>query len=259
MPASEFPQEPTEREAREFFEACDLSVERIPTGSQETPDFLVHGDGPGYLVEAKGRFDDASIEKELALRGSVSRTRPAGYSRAIERIVRGARKQMAAYDLLHQYYWLVWLSVETDFASPELTFEQFVSTLYGVRQVVYAGHAGKALSKRCYYARPGPFERWPEVDGAIISSLDGFVLCVNEFGTRKDLLCQLKVPMRLSERQAVVIPHEREARGECFVADTSIDRQVETVLRDYLRKRYDRRELQIVDFKHHSATVKVDP
>ena len=248
-----------ELEARAFFEACNLKVTRIGTSpNKKTPDFLVQGDGRGYLIEAKGRFDDERIKNELDTSNIVSRIRPYGHSLTIEGIIQYAHEQLEAFDLEHRYYWLVWLSVETKFASPKLTSEQFVSTLYGIHQVVYADKKGNAVSKRCYYAQPGAFERWPEVDGAIISCPDGFVLCVNEFSTRKDQLCQLKVPMRLAERRAVVIPQEREVRGECFVADTEINRRDETVLRDYLRKHYDRPELQIVDFKDYSATVKTD-
>jgi len=259
IPDYKQPENATEREARAFFEALNLTVTRIETGPNRTPDFLVQGDGPGYLLEAKGRFDDASIKKELDSGRPVIRTRPYNHSAAIERVARRARKQLETFDSEHRYYWLLWLSVKTEFASPELTFEQFVSTLYGMRQVAYADKEGNAVSKRCYYARPGVFEKWPEVDGAIISCPDGFMLCVNESGTRKDQLCELKVPMRLSERRAMIIPQEREVLGECLVADTAINRRDETVLRDYLRKRYDRPELQVVDFKDYSATVKVDP
>ena len=258
MPKAKDYENPREREVRAFFEACNLKVTRIETGPRKTPDFLVTGDGPGYLVEAKGRFDDATIRKELDSGQAVTRACLYGHSSAIERIIRDTRKQLETFDSEHRYYWLVWLSAETEFANTKLTFEQFVSTLYGIRQVVYADKEGNAVSQRCYYARPGVFERWPEVDGAIISCPDGFVLCVNEFGTRKDQLCQLKVPMRLSERRAVVIPQEREVLGECLIADTAINRRDETVLRDYLRKHYDRPELQIVDFKDYSSVVKAD-
>lgn len=251
-------EKPRETEVRSFFEAVGLTVERIPTYEGKSPDFLVSGDGPGYLVEAKGRFDDESIEKELVSTGTATRTRPVGYSEHIEKIVRNARKQMKAYDPEHQYQWLVWLSVETVLAGHELTFEQFISTLYGVRTVVYGGKAGRALSRRCYYARSGPFERWPEIDGALISSPDGYVLCMNEFSPRSANIRGQEVAKKLSERKAVVLPYQREAQGQCFVADLSIDRRNEAVIRDYLRDRYNHPELQIVDFKQYSVVMDED-
>jgi hypothetical protein len=145
--------------------------------------------------------------------------------------------------------------VETSLVKPELTTEQFISTLYGVRTVVHAGEAGKAVSKRCYYARSGPFERWPEIDAALISTLDGYVLCLNEFSPRAEDLRHQEVPKRLAERGAVIVPHEREARGECFVADLDIDRRDEAAVRDHLRGRYNHPELQVVNFKEHSVIV----
>ncbi len=65
----------------------------------------------------------------------------------------------ASCNIWDDYYWLVWLSIETYFASPDVTLEQFISTLYGVRHAVYAEETGRDVEKRCYYARPGPFER----------------------------------------------------------------------------------------------------
>ena len=251
-------EEPREVDARKFFEAVGLSVVRIPTDQGLSPDFLVSGDGPGYLVEAKGRFDDDLIKKELDSTGMANRTRPVGYSEHIEKIVRNARKQMKAYDPEHQYQWLVWLSVETVFAGHELTFEQFISTLYGARTAVHGREEGGAVSTQCFYARSGPFERWPEIDGALISALGSYMLCVNEFSPHATDLCGQHVSKRLCERKAVFLPYEREKEGHCFIVDLDLDRREEEVVRDYLRSQYGHPELQIVDFKEHSVIVDTD-
>jgi len=250
-------EEPRESEARRFFEALGLSVERIPTADEETPDYRVTGDGAGYLIEVKGRLDDSSITQELDSTGVVERTRPIGYSESITRAVRKARGQLETQDATHELLWLVWLSIETEFASPELTFQQILSTLYGIRSVIYAGASGDAVSGRCYYARPGPFERWPEIDGALISTPDGYVLCANEFSPRANRLLETEVGARLSEREAIVVPRQREARGQCFIADLSLDRRDENALTHYLREEYARPGLVIADFKEHSVTADV--
>lgn len=246
-------EEPRESEARRFFEAVGLAAERIPTADEETPDYLVTGEGEGYLVEVKGRLDDTAIARELHATGVAKRTRLVGYSESITRVVRKARGQLETHDASHELLWLVWLSVETEFARPSLTFEQILSTLYGIRPVVYAGGSGDAVSSRCYYARPGPFERWPEVDGALISTPDGYVICVNEFSSRANRLLETKVARRLSERGAVVVPRQREECGQCFVMDLDVERRDETALRDYLREHYGHPEMQVVDFEEHSV------
>ncbi len=114
------------------------------------------------------------------------------------------------------------------------------------------------MSKQCFYARPGPFERWPEIDGSLISSPGGYMLCVNEFSSRAADLCGQQVAKRMTEQKAVVLPYEREKEGYCFVADLDLDRSTEEVVRDYLRAQYRHPELQIVDFKEHSVIVDSD-
>src|SRR3990170_2479501 len=59
-----------EQEARRFFEeGLGLMVTRVPNATSKTPDFLIDGEKPGYVLEVKSRFDDESFLKELE-RGS---------------------------------------------------------------------------------------------------------------------------------------------------------------------------------------------
>lgn len=81
---------------------------------------------------------------------------------------------------------------------------------------------------------------------------------MNELSPRADQLARLKVPMRLSERQAVVLPHEREAQGQCMIADRNVDRGNEAALRDHLRQRYCRPELQLVCFQEYSVVADME-
>lgn len=250
---------PQEAEVREFFEAVDLKVDRIPAGEQKTPDFLVTGEGPGYLVEVKTREDDAEIERELSNKGAAQRTRPVGYEEMIARIARKARKQLETYDEKHTYQWLIWFSTDTVYRDTQLTTEQILCTLYGVRSAVYARVNGKAVSVRCFYARPGPFERWPEIDGALISSPNKYQFCANEFSPRVRELVGQGIPKRFAERGALVVPADLEERGGCLIASLDIERRSEEKLRDHLRGKYNHPELQIVDFKSVSVVAALDP
>ena len=54
----------------------ELLVHRIPASAARTPDFLVDGDPPGYIIEVKGRFDDkesrARLDRGQIVTGSES-------------------------------------------------------------------------------------------------------------------------------------------------------------------------------------------
>ena len=55
-----------EQEARRFFEeGLGLTVTRVPSAKPKTPDFLIDGEQPGYVLEVKFRFDDENFLKEL--------------------------------------------------------------------------------------------------------------------------------------------------------------------------------------------------
>lgn len=88
-----------DREARRFFEeGLGLTVTRVPTAKAQTPDFLIDGEQPGYVLEIKSRFDDESFSKELERGYTAVRSRSLGHDRWTVDQARGARKQLMSSD-----------------------------------------------------------------------------------------------------------------------------------------------------------------
>lgn len=252
--AAETTESAEEQEARRFFEAVPLTATRIPTASTQTADYFIDGDTPGYAVEVKTRLDDADALKALRQGEAVDGQRPLAHDAAIERIARSARRQLGAIDAAHERLWLLWFSLRAMLGA-DASFEQCLGTLYGIRDCVFDEN-GTATGVDCYYARPGVFERWTEIDGAIISTADGFIGCVNELSPRADLVLRSRVMARLGERQAVVIPSRGESSGSVFIADLSVDRKNTAALQDSLSAKYGKRIL-VVDFNHAWAAKMV--
>jgi len=75
----------SEREARQLFERIGLSPRKVPTTNERTADFTVDGDGPGYLVEVKGRNPPDEMMVQLgpgeAARGPAASRATAGATR----------------------------------------------------------------------------------------------------------------------------------------------------------------------------------
>jgi len=232
-----------------------LEVVRVEAGSASTPDYVVNGDGPGYVVEVKSRNDEATLSERLEDGEVVDGARLLAHDAGLERAARRARKQFRQVDPNHDRFWILWLSLDAQFGA-DAALGQCAGTVYGIRQcVVPADATGKVgMAVDCCYARPGVFERWPEIDAAIVATDQGVIMLANELSPRCPALRQRDVPRRLGK--AVYLPTEREADGSIFIADRDVDRRDESLLRESLIKKYGKTPLFLVDFTHAWAAMK---
>lgn len=138
----------------------------------------------------------------------------------------------------------------------DVGLQTVVGTLYGVKEAILpAEHGDGAISIECYYALPSAFERLTNIDVAIVSVAQGFCACVNEFSPRTLDVLSSRFARRLAERRAVVVPSEREAAGNCFLADPTLDRRHETAVVEDLRRRYRRPVVCLAEPRHHTAVA----
>jgi hypothetical protein len=216
-----------EQEARRFFEeGLGLMVTRLPNATSKIPDFLIDGEKPGYVLEVKSRFDDEGFRKELERGSTVVRTRAIGHDRWTADNARSARKQLMRGDPTHERFWVLWFAVEC-LSSTKAMFVQVIGSLYGVRQVAYWDEASQTTQGReCLFVVPGVFERWPDIDGAIVTVGSGITLCANEFSDK----------------------------AECFQSSRLYHRTNEEAVRYYLSQRYDLKKVHILNIKAHSAS-----
>ncbi len=245
-----------EVEARSLFVHLGLTVQPVETGERPTPDLLVLGDGPGYLVEVKARYDDASAEDELRSGRVASHQRSLGYEDKVARIARNARRQLRAQDPERERIWMLWLDARAVMSNEGLR-DQLIGTLYGVRHAVFEDQEGDTVSLHCYYARPGVFERWPELDIAIVADRDGWLLCLNEFSDRKVNVRALRLAREFAARAAVVVPSELERAGKAMVVPITLDRRSDQAVTAHLREKYEHPELLVIDFQQAAAGVEI--
>lgn len=246
-----------EARARKFFEGQGFTVEPIKVGHKKSPDFMIKDrNGTCYLLEVKGRFDNMEIQKELSEAEDnsddiVHRLRQVGPNRDIEQIIYVARNQFRSLDVDHQHIWLLWLAACDDL-SPDLTFNQFVYTLYGTRHVIFKREGDTGERRECYYARQSAFEYWPELDGALVTMVEGASFygkfCLNEFSPNFDFLRKGKLSEWFRTKRALVDPRDDVALGQLAVDSSSVDRSDESKLLQYLRNRFNNPQLSFCDF-----------
>ena len=248
-----------EKEARSFFEnVLGLTVVRVPSAVAKTPDFLVDGEVPGYVLEIKSRFDDESFARELARGYTEVRSQSLGYARWAADNARNAMHQFASGDPLGSRFWVLWFAVKR-LSATEAIFSQVIGTLYGVRQVAYWDEATEtAHGRECLFVVPGVFERWPQIDAAIVTRGDAITLCVNEFTDRALAFQSSLLSQAFIRRGGPVRPSDLEAnRGFWSIADRTIDRSSEEAIRRYLSDRYNVKNVYVLDVKVHSASATV--
>jgi hypothetical protein len=249
---------PEERDAIESLSRLGLTVTPVIPGGTKTPEFLVDGDIRGYVVEVKTRRDSARWEQDLEAGKIASQERATGHGRWAPDVAREAIKQFKFPDPDHARFWVLWLFIECR-ASRETMFEQAIGSLFGVRQVVdLRGGAGDQPMWDVLSARPGVFERNPEIVAALVS-MDQFVtLCVNElagdFQAFQDSRLYHSFARIHPPMTATVL---RTERGFLCVADPTVDRKSDAATARYLKATYGLVNPIMVDMKEHSATVAV--
>jgi hypothetical protein len=250
---------PEEIEAQRFFEALGLSVTYIATAPTQTPDLQVDGDTLGYLVEVKRRTDTEPFDLALRHLGDGEQARPIGVDPNLIRVFDNAYHQLRQLDSGHTRLWIVWVALDVH-AGTEIGIETVAGTLYGVKQAIMpAEHHDRASSIDCYYARPGVFERRPDLDAVIVSVPEGFCAFANELNPRSGDVVTARFAQRLAERRALVIPSHREADGDCMLADPALDRRNEAAVVDDLRRRYGRSVFCLAEPDHYAAVAHVRP
>ena len=226
---------PDEEEAERILTELGLQVSRIPTASSKTPDFIVDGDARGYLVEVKAREDSEKWTRETESGQVALQHRSMGYGLWAEDVTSKAVKQFGSVDAQHLRWWVLWLAIKC-VASPDAMGAEAIGTLFGARTVVYCDdeHSNVTLSKWCLFARPGVFERHPQIVASVVDSGNGLCLCGNdEFSDDFNSFQQSVLWSHFARvRPPTTATDLTESRG-CFRADLSVDRNDDSALHAY--------------------------
>jgi len=128
-------------------------------------------------------------------------------------------------------------------------------TLFGSVNMIDIGD-GSNIMKPCYYFVNSSFYRYKDrIDGAVISSLNKYALCINNYSPnynsfKRSSFCE-------AFKDGVIDPIEREKKDSAYIADTEIDRRNKGEVLKYVQEKYKKSKLIDLNFTGYSASVLV--
>lgn len=224
-----------------------------PPPRGRSPDFVAIKAGEQFVFELKEKTDDPDALAEEMRRLDAGELVPfaesIGPSARVSEKTRDGVKQLRAHNLEGEGFRLLWLHAGG--REPEVQFEQFRSTLYGMTQIV---DPESPHTTRCYYFGHSEFFRWRELlAGAVITTPTQLQLCINTL-----------FPLALRFRKSVLVetfknglldPEHLEREGRAFVADCDTDRNDEAAVLGYLQSKYSRRGLMSMHLGSMGAQI----
>lgn len=248
---------PEEREAKEFLEAVNLQVQPVPTSTSRSPEFIVDGDARGHVVEVKARKDSETWMRAMK-RGRVAyEERSLGHSRWAEDVARTAISQFRSVDQQHSRWWVLWLAIRCQ-ASTDAMFEEAIGSLFGVRQVVYhdPDSESQAAMRNCLFAKPGVFERHPEIVASVVDSGTGLGFCVNdEFAGDFNSFRESVLWSSFARIHHPTTANDLTERHGFLRADLSVNRKDDAAVQAALERVYGLERALILDMQVHSAST----
>ena len=244
--------EPLKAEIKLLLEQFGFTVTTIvppPLGS--SPDFVAEKNGEQFIFELKERMDDPAVlaEEKVRLEAGelVSFTESIGSNERVSGRAREGVKQLRAHNLTGTGFRLLWLHAGG--RDPEVQFEQFRATLYGMTQIVAPE---LSHTTTCYYFGHSEFFRSREIlAGAIISKPKQFQLCINTLFF--DVCAFQKSALVKIFSNGLLDPDLLASQGDAFVADCSIDRNDEAGVLQYLQSKYGYARLMNMNLSRASA------
>lgn len=248
-----------EADARRFFEeGLSLEVTRVVEGKQLTPDYKIDGDPPGYVVEVKSRHDDHEFEKDIRREGHALRVRESSFHRWTVDTARRACKQMEKLDPKQDRWWVLWIAISTK-SGQRILFDQIVNSLYGVKEIAYwDDKQGTAVSRDCLLAVCGAFEKYPELNAAIVVLGDQIRLCVSDLkGDDKGFVGSRLYGSFAKFHPPVSIDDLVQNRGFLKVEPDQIQRRDEESVRKFLEAKYGFAGVQVLNMKVITDTLEI--
>lgn len=248
---------PSERRAHAFLEHFGFPVQSIQRNSDATPDFMINLDPPHYLIEVKSRghseeFDD--IEP-----GEVyTTTQHLHWSLTVYKQAKKAARQLAQRDPAHERIWIVWYDVDDSPFTGDSPLHQVRGTLLGSHDVIDLATMSDSgvSSKDCFYAQAGVFEKFPQIDGAILAGVAGYQMWVNEFA-RPELLIRSRLGQLFTEKSALNVPKEHADAGRAYLLEGGRGQRPDAEVIQYLRDRCGVRMPQVLRFQTHTGMTSV--
>jgi hypothetical protein len=215
--------------ARSFFTSIGFFVEDIPEAvGQKRADLRVTVGEDEYVVEAKFRSPHREWYEVLqrAETGELATiTREVEPWRTLSDVVQKARAQLAATPASTSAFrilWMVALHPDDNFVIACIRKQ-----LLGVRQLFvyrvedFSKNFGVPPElQQCYYFEASDFERYPEIDAAMLFDQDGGQLFVNHFSPNRDRFRRSSLYAAINEKGALVDAEILRRNGKVLMLDT---------------------------------------
>jgi hypothetical protein len=236
----------------------NLTVEKIPEGESQTPDYLASDERDKYIIEVKEKADnEAAVEARTEALSNQELFEFSQYltPRSVtEGVVRSGRRQINAYTEDKNSFRIVW--VHCVGLSYEATREQIIAGIYGSTAVADWG-SEDAFAGTCYYMNESQFFRYRnDLDAVVITCENSeFKICLNNHSPRYSAL---KRSLFLSNMEAGVCdPPEEDLRGEAFLVEGPIDRSDRGAVMAYLKEKYNTEKLMVMPMRYVSVHAAV--
>jgi hypothetical protein len=217
--------------ARSFFESIGFAVEDIPEAEaegQKRADLRVTIGEEEYVVEAKFRSPHREWYEVLqrAEAGEfATTTREVEPWRTLSDVIQKARAQLVATPASTSAFRILW--VVAPHSDDSFVIPCIEKQLLGVRQLfVYQAEdfsknfGASPTLRQCYYFEDNDFERYPEIDAAMLFAQDGGQLFVNHFSPNRDRFRRSRLYEVVSGKGAVIDADVLRRDGKALMLDT---------------------------------------
>jgi hypothetical protein len=236
---------------RRVLEDAGLRVQPVAATTTKRCDLRAQNEAEQYLVEVKGFHDDEAIGRALR-EGKLHQTVVSYEHRnavedGVEEAVKQLRETAGGSDGALR---LAALLVRTTDNS-NVTRQQILGAIYGKVSLTFPG--AQSLQECLYFAESAFFRYRDLLDAALVIDHCGACLYLNDYGSRLDRMRRSGLGRFLAGHNALYDAERLENEG-MLVADCDVPRRNERALIEYLEKKYNRKGLAPMGFKHFSAT-----
>jgi hypothetical protein len=242
--------EPSTEHAREFFVFHGFRVDDIPVADvpgKKRADLRATIGNEEYVVEAKHRdshFRWRDLLREAHESGFATTTRSFQPWNTLSKVVQKAHTQLIATPASPNAFRVLWIvALHTD---DHFVIECFERLLLGER-LVFAYYADNVFSNGytepnampCFYFDDNDFERYPEIDAAMLCTADGGRLFVNNYSRNRKRLINSYLFKTMLERGGVTDAATMANTGLALLLDTDFrETRCEGSQQSYLLERF---------------------
>jgi hypothetical protein len=235
-----------------------FAVEYVPEGSERRADLFVKDEVSSYVIEVKQRLDDPAMltkHSERLDRGEiVTRAAPCAYSNRTSAILTQAAKQLDSTPTPTGTFRLIWLQL--DGLDHDLRWKQAFATFYG-SVYLFPKKNRQSNTPQCFYFDYSAAFSMPNVDGLVLSDVEGIHLCVNEFSRTVEEFTESRLFHGFAQSNALTDPRKMKMRTDVVVLRSDVSRKDDRQILDALMVQTGI-EYDVIRFSQHSASARID-